>query len=123
MSKRRHKRLQYQTYDVTEYLDASNELAVTVGTGWYRGRISEKYGDIHDDPCAIIARLVLSYADGTEETIYTDDGWQTRASKILFSDIYDGETYDATAKRLIINDDLVSYDENTKTLHIEGLIL
>ena len=32
-------------------------------------------------------------------------------------------TYDATAKRLIISDDLVSYDENTKTLHIEGLIL
>ena len=32
-------------------------------------------------------------------------------------------TYDATAKRLIINDDFVSYDENTKTLHIEGLIL
>lgn len=93
-----HKRLQYQTYDVTEYLDASNELAVTVGTGWYRGRISEKYGDIHDDPCAIIASLVLSYADGSEETIYTDDGWQTRASKILSSDIYDGETYDATAK-------------------------
>ena len=32
-------------------------------------------------------------------------------------------TYDATAKRLIINDDLVNYDENTKTLNIEGLIL
>ena len=37
-----HKRLQYQTYDVTKLLDASNELAVTVGTGWYRGRISKK---------------------------------------------------------------------------------
>ena len=32
-------------------------------------------------------------------------------------------TYDATAKRLIISDDFVNYDENTKTLHIEGLIL
>ena len=32
-------------------------------------------------------------------------------------------TYDATAKRLIISDDFVSYDENTKTLHIKGLIL
>ena len=32
-------------------------------------------------------------------------------------------TYDATAKRLIISHDFVSYDENTKTLHIEGLIL
>ena len=32
-------------------------------------------------------------------------------------------TYDATAKRLIISDDFVSYDKNTKTLNIEGLIL
>lgn len=32
-------------------------------------------------------------------------------------------TYDATAKRLILNDNFVSYDENTKTLNIEGLIL
>ena len=32
-------------------------------------------------------------------------------------------TYDATTKSLTVNDDLVSYDENTKTLHIEGLIL
>ena len=32
-------------------------------------------------------------------------------------------TYDAAAKRLIISDEFVSYDENTKTLHIEGLIL
>ena len=32
-------------------------------------------------------------------------------------------TYDATAKRLIISDEFISYDENTKTLHIEGLIL
>ena len=32
-------------------------------------------------------------------------------------------TYDATAKRLIISDEFVSYDEYTKTLHIEGLSL
>ena len=32
-------------------------------------------------------------------------------------------TYDAAAKRLIISDNFVNYDENTKTLHIEGLIL
>ena len=32
-------------------------------------------------------------------------------------------TYDAVAKRLIINNNFVSYDEITKTLHIEGLIL
>ena len=32
-------------------------------------------------------------------------------------------TYDATAKRLNISDEFISYDENTKTLNIEGLIL
>ena len=32
-------------------------------------------------------------------------------------------TYDATAKRLIISDEFISYDENTKTLNIGGLIL
>ena len=32
-------------------------------------------------------------------------------------------TYDAATKSLIASDDSVSYDENTKTLHIKGLIL
>ena len=32
-------------------------------------------------------------------------------------------TYDVATKSLIASNDLVSYDENTKTLHIEGLIL
>ena len=31
--------------------------------------------------------------------------------------------YDAPTKSLIASDDLISYDENTKTLHIKGLIL
>ena len=31
--------------------------------------------------------------------------------------------YDAPTKSLIASDDLISYDENTKTLHIQGLIL
>ena len=32
-------------------------------------------------------------------------------------------TYDAPTKSLIANDDLISYNENTKTLYIKGLIL
>ena len=32
-------------------------------------------------------------------------------------------TYDAATKSLTASNDLVNYDENTKTLHIEGLIL
>ena len=53
-----------------------------------------------------------------------DDGIEIRepiASEDIASTVV--ITYDATAKRLIISDDFVSYDENTKTLNIEGLIL
>ena len=32
-----HNRLQYQIYDVTEQLAAENEIAITVGNGWYKG--------------------------------------------------------------------------------------
>ena len=32
-----HNRLQYQIYDVTEQLTAENEIAITVGNGWYKG--------------------------------------------------------------------------------------
>ncbi len=92
------KRLQYQTYDVTGLFDKNNDISVTVGTGWYRGRISRKYEGIVDTPCAVIAELVISYADGTKETIKTDELWKVRKSKILFSDIYDGEIYDASAE-------------------------
>ena len=36
-----NKRLQYQTYDVTELLSDENVLSVTVGKGWHRSRMSE----------------------------------------------------------------------------------
>lgn len=89
-------RLQYQEYDVTDMLDEESEISITVGTGWFRGRISSKYGDIHDTPCGAIAELMIRYDDGTEEVIRTDESWSVRKSRILFSDIYDGEVYDAS---------------------------
>lgn len=114
-------RLQYQEYDVTELLlqrvanrseatetsvemsagcfpEVEDTLTVTVGTGWHRGRISSGSKDINQMPAAIIAQLEITYADGSQETIVTDDSWQVRKSRTLFSDIYDGETYDAAAE-------------------------
>ncbi len=90
-------RLQVQTYDVTELLRSSAELSVTVGTGWHRGRISERDKPLHEAPCALIAELAIDYEDGTSAILPTDDSWQVRRSAILASDIYDGEDYDATA--------------------------
>ena len=70
-------RLQVQTYDVTALLSADNDLRVTVGRGWFRSPMpgwmdSEDKKRRLGQPCGLIARLQLTYADGTVETICTD---------------------------------------------------
>ncbi len=93
-------RLQVQTYDVTALLQKENELCITVGRGWFRSPMpgwlnSEDKRRRMAQPCGLIALLHLYYADGTEKTILTDETWQWAKSRILFSEIYDGETCDA----------------------------
>ena len=46
-------------------------------------------------PCGVIARLCIRYSDGTEENIDTDSAWEWAESPVRFSEIYDGERYDA----------------------------
>ena len=93
-------RLQVQTYDVTALLQKENDLRVTVGRGWFRSPMpgwlnSEDKQRRLNQPCGLIASLHIAYTDGTEETILTDESWQWAKSRILFSEIYDGETCDA----------------------------
>lgn len=91
------KRLQYQTYDVTEYLSSQNQIDVTVGKGWYRGDIS---GCILDElksrPCGLLAELAITYTDNSTETLITDSSWIATESMIRYSELYHGEFYDAT---------------------------
>ena len=89
------KRLQYQTYDITGLLsEGESELVFTVGNGWYRGTIVRRKKSRIDTTPNLLAMITLDY--GTEkEYIPTDLSWTSKQSKILFSDIYDGEIYDA----------------------------
>jgi len=94
------KRLQVQEYDVTACVKSQNCLEVTVGKGWYRspmpGWISEERRKrLSLFPPALTAKLILTYNDGTQETFETDTTWKVRKSPVLFSEIYDGECYDA----------------------------
>lgn len=90
------KRLQYQTYDVTKLLVEKNKLEVLVGTGWCRGQIGSKVALEENWPCAFLAELEVCYTDGSRETFYSDQNWTVKESKIRFSDLYDGEIYDAS---------------------------
>lgn len=95
-----NKRLQYQTYDVTEIFqrDAgqNHRIEITVADGWYKGPFSFTLTpDLYGDKVAVLAELHFSYEDGTEEIVKTDETWQVTTGNIRESQIYFGETIDS----------------------------
>ena len=92
------KRLQVQQYELRIRPGQENELTVLVGKGWYRGRLAGWLPGQNGNaalPAALTAELTLRYPDGHTDTICTDTSWQTAESAVRFSELYDGETYDA----------------------------
>jgi alpha-L-rhamnosidase len=91
-----HKRIQYQTYDVTNMLQNSNAIGAIVGDGWYRGYLGwDGLRSYYGDTLGLLVQLQVTYTDGTTETITTNNSWKSSYGPILKSDIYNGETYDA----------------------------
>lgn len=91
--------VQYQTYDITDQLQTKGVLSVTLGNGWYKGRfgwddtVTKPY---YGDRWRLLAEVRLTYADGSEEVIGSDESWMVTRSNITFSNIYDGEHRDDT---------------------------
>ena len=58
------KRHQYQTYDITDKIGASNEITVSVGKGWYRGElVSWRIKDIWGAVPGVIAVINIISRD------------------------------------------------------------
>ncbi len=90
-------RIQYQAYDVTDMLCENNEIRVYAGKGWFRGRLVEdRYRGCYGSTTAIIGQLDITYEDGEATQIVTSSVWESAESEIRFSEIYDGEVYDAS---------------------------
>lgn len=91
-----NKRLQYQTYDVSNMLDQNNAIGALLGDGWYRGVIGfNDQQNYYGDKLAVLLQLQVNYTDGTSEIVTSDNDWKAKTGPILSSDIYNGETYDA----------------------------
>ena len=91
-----NKRLQYQTYDVTEMIRSENAIGAMLGDGWYRGNIGWKdQRNYYGDQLAFLFQLHIKYTDGSEDIIVSDHSWKTSNGPIIYSDIYNGEKYDA----------------------------
>lgn len=100
------KQVLFNTYDLTQTLrQGENVLGAIVGNGFHY--ISHhrylKLGIAFGYP-KLICRLKISYADGSEENIVTDNSWKTAPSPVTFSSIYGGEDYDARNEQPDWND-------------------
>ena len=95
-----NKRVQYQTYDITEFIKENNEITLCLADGWYRGScgawgLKNQYGT----ETKIIAQVDIKYKDGTNLRVSTDETWSwSNDSDIRFADNKDGEIIDANRK-------------------------
>ncbi len=90
------KRVEFQTYDVTELVSPrTNTIAAMLGGGWYSSPLSWAGVRLTPGPNLLRAQLDVTLANGSREMIATDGSWQTSPSPIDSSEIYGGESFDA----------------------------
>ncbi|MCX6380726.1 MAG: family 78 glycoside hydrolase catalytic domain [Armatimonadetes bacterium] len=117
------KRVLYSTYDVTAQLQAGDNCIGTVlGNGWFNplpmrfwGSINLRNALLMGRPC-LLAQITLTYRDGTQDIIGTDENWQTAESPVIRNSIYLGERYDA--QREIPNWTIVGGVEGWQKAHL-----
>ena len=112
----------YQTYDVTEYISGDSlAMGVMLGKGWYAGNIggAGAYQDVIGDSgegatneLALIAKLAITYADGSTQVINTNQNdWKSSDySPVTANDYFDGESYDANIAKEVSGWNNTGYD-------------
>jgi alpha-L-rhamnosidase len=100
------KRIYCSTYDVTSWIrKGENVLGIRLGNGFYNSLPLKLFGKFNlrdylptGEP-QFIARLQLTYSNGSVEEIVSDKNWKTAAGPIVKNNVYLGETYDARLER------------------------
>ena len=90
------KRIQYQTYDVTNLLHkGANAVGAQMAGGWWTGPMSIE-SPLENPQFCLLMRLDVEMENGSTQTVFTDSSWQaTTDGPIRQSGIYFGERYDA----------------------------
>ena len=87
-----HDEEQYITFDITEDVKEQNELRVSLGNGWFKGKFGlNNQSNNFGDEFKLIAELRLVYEDGEVQVIGTDETWEYIGSDVEDDGIYDGE--------------------------------
>ena len=87
----------YNSFDVTGNIKrGDNAVGAIVGNGFYNIN-RERYRKLviaYGAPKMILS-LIITFTDGTVETVVSDGTWRTIPSPVTFSSIYGGEDHDA----------------------------
>ena len=94
------KQILYSVFDITPLIRrGDNAIGVMLGNGFYNPLPMKVFVPLRDylyiGQPSFIAQLKLSFADGTEEWIVSDETWKTAASPVMRNSVYLGEHYDA----------------------------
>lgn len=87
-----YERCQYQFYDITSLLmKGENVLAVALGNGWWRGTTGGTVKNNFGYKVAYLGQIVLTYGNGNQEVITSDETFQTSTGAYLESDMRAGK--------------------------------
>lgn len=107
----------YQTYDVTKALKSGqpNAIGAWLSEGWWSGNItySGESWNYFGDRQSLLSKLVISYADGTEQVVVSDPNqWKLFTNgPVRYGSFFQGEVYDATKEPLVINWSTPAYND------------
>ena len=95
-----NKTLLYQTFDVTTLIQSGENCWMTqLNEGWWSGNATFETSNWNyfGDRQSLLAKLVLTYADGTTETLVTEPkGWEySTEGPVRYGSLFQGEVYDA----------------------------
>jgi alpha-L-rhamnosidase len=114
-----NKRVQYQAYDVTELLNAGqNVIAAQLADGWYAGMLGPtRWSEYFPKRGAyglnrrLFLQLEVEYGNGNKETIVSDGNWKMyKEGPIRIADNFLGESYDA--RKEVASWESVSFDDS-----------
>ena len=112
------KRMNYQTYNLTELLhEGKNALGITLGSGWWcdaQTFVVKNYNYFGDKE-ALLAKLVIDYEDGERSTVLSDCGnWKCFVEgPWLFSGFFAGERFDARKREIAAQYGTPGFDDSS----------
>ena len=107
----------YQTYDVSDLIKAGkNAMGAMLGEGWWSGNItySGQNWNFFGDRQSLLAKLVITYSDGSTKTVTTNpDTWTYfNNGPLVYGSFFQGEVYDATKEKKISGWNTMVYNDD-----------